>query len=125
MKIKRTLKYGSFSWDDETKKFTVEHRGQSIELNKIYAFAFLRFAFSIAQRNWFRKMAKPKIEMPDKEILAEEICDKNIRDGKFEHEQFELPNINREEIKDSEKSKSHFKVTIRLYLLTLLQQHGT
>ena len=101
MKIKRTLKYGSFSWDDETKKFTVEHKGQSIELNKIYAFAFLRFAFSIAQRNWFRKMAKPKIEMPDKEILAEEICDKNIREGKFEHEQFELPNINGEEIKDA------------------------
>ena len=113
MKIKRTLKYGSFSWDDETKKFTIEHRGQSIELNKIYAFAFLRFAFSVAQRNWFRKQEKPKkIEMPDKEILAEKICDKNIRDGKFEHEQFELPNINRKEIKDSEKSESHFKVTI-------------
>ena len=102
MKIKRTLKYGSFSWDDETKKFTVEYKGQSIELNKIYAFAFLRFAFSVAQRNWFRKQEKPKkIEMPDKEILAEEICDKNIREGKFEHEQFELPNINGEEIKDA------------------------
>ena len=101
MKIKRTLKYGSFSWDDETKKFTVEHKGQSIELNKIYAFAFLRFTFSVAQRNWFRKAEKPKVEMPDKEILAEEICDKNIREGKFEHEQFELPNINGEEIKDA------------------------
>ena len=102
MKIKRTLKYGSFGWDDETKKFTVEYKGQSIELNKIYDFAFLRFAFSVAQRNWFRKQEKPKkIEMPDKEILAEEICDKNIREGKFEHEQFELPNINGEEIKDA------------------------
>ena len=108
MKIKRTLKYGSFGWDDETKKFTVEYKGQSIELNKIYAFAFLRFAFSIAQRNWFRKMAKPKIEMPDKEILAEEICDKNIRDGKFEHEQFELPNINGEEIKDAKNFSPSF-----------------
>ena len=108
MKIERKLKYGSFSWDDETKKFTVEYKGQSIELNKIYAFAFLRFAFSIAQRNWFRKITKPK---PEKE----EICDKNIRDGweaKFEHEQFELPNINPEEIKNSEKSESDFKVTI-------------
>jgi hypothetical protein len=108
MKIERKLKYGSFGWDDETKKFTVEHRGQSIELNKIYAFAFLRFAFSIAQRNWFRKMAKPKIEMPDKEILAEEICDKNIRDGKFEHEQFELPNVNGEEIKDAKNFTPSF-----------------
>ena len=108
MKIERKLKYGSFSWDDETKKFTVEHKGQSIELNKIYAFAFLRFAFSIAQRNWFRKMAKPKIEMPDKEILEEEICDKNIRDGKFEHEQFELPNVNGEEIKNAKNFSPSF-----------------
>ena len=100
MKIKRTLKYGSFSWDDETKKFTVEHKGQSIELNKIYAFAFLRFAFSIAQRNWFRKQEKPKkIEMPE----TEAICDKNIRDGKFEHEQFELPNIEGEAISKDAK----------------------
>jgi hypothetical protein len=89
MKIKRTLKYGSFGWDDETKKFTVEYKGQSIELNKIYAFAFLRFAFSVAQRNWFRKAEKPKVEMPE----TEAICDKNIRDGKFEQEQYDLPNI--------------------------------
>ena len=101
MKIERKLKYGSFGWNDETKKFTIEHRGQSIELNKIYAFAFLRFAFSIAQRDWFRKQEKPKVEMPDKEILAEEICDRNIREGKFEHEQFELPNINGEEREDA------------------------
>ena len=45
-------------------------------------------------------MAKPKIEMPDREILAEEICDKNIREGKFEHEQFELPNINSKDVKN-------------------------
>ena len=85
MKIKRTLKYGSFGWDDETKKFTIE-----------YAFAFLRFAFSIAQRNWFRKQEKPK-------ILAKEICDKNIREGKFEHEQFELPNIDGKAISEDAK----------------------
>ena len=98
MKIERKLKYGSFSWDDETKKFTVKHKGQSIELNKIYAFAFLRFAFSVAQRNWFRKQEKPKkVEMPK----VEEICNKNIREGKFEHEQFELPNINGEESDDA------------------------
>jgi hypothetical protein len=40
---------------------------------------------------------------------AEEIRDKNIREGKFEHEQFELPNINREEIKDSESLKVTLK----------------
>ena len=85
MKIERKLKYGSFSWDDETKMFTVEHKGQSLKLNKIYAFAFLRFAFSIAQRNWFRKITKPRQE--------EVICDKNIRESKFEQEQYELPVI--------------------------------
>ena len=102
MKIKRTLKYGSFSWDDETKKFTIEHRGQSIELNKIYAFAFLRFAFSVAQRNWFRKIAKPKIEMPE----TKEICDKNIRKGEFKPEQFQLPNIDGAEIREDAKNFS-------------------
>ena len=96
MKIKRTLKYGSFGWDDETKRFTVEYKGQSIELSKIYAFAFLRFAFSIAQRNWFRKQEKPK-------ILPKEICNKNIREGKFEHEQFELPNIDGKAISEDAK----------------------
>jgi hypothetical protein len=111
MKIERKLKYGSFKWDDETKKFTVEHKGQSIELNKIYAFAFLRFAFSISQRNWFRKLEKPKAE----KVRAAEICDKNIRDRKFENEQFELPNMDCEEVENSEnseKSESDFKVTI-------------
>lgn len=102
MKIKRTLKYGSFGWDDETKKFTVEHKGQSIELNKIYAFAFLRFAFSVAQRNWFRKAENLKVETPE----TEAICDKNIRDGKFEHEQFELPNIDGGQIREDAKNFS-------------------
>ena len=108
MKIERKLKYGSFSWNDETKKFTIEHRGQSIELNKIYAFAFLRFAFSIAQRNWFRKITNPKIEI----VETESICDKNIRDGKvmfvqkeegMEIEQYELPNIDGQEISKDAK----------------------
>ena len=68
MKIKRSLKFGSFGWDDETKMFTIKYKGNSIELNKIYAFSFLRFAFSIAQRNWFRKTDKPKKE---KAIICE------------------------------------------------------
>ena len=95
MKVERKLKYGSFSWDDETKTFTVKHKGQSIVLSKIYAFAFLRFAFSVAQRNWFRKLEKPKTMK-----ATEKICDKYIRDGKFEHEQFELPNINSKNVKN-------------------------
>ena len=85
MKIERKLKYGSFGWNDETKTFTIEYRGKSIELNKVYAFSFLRFAFSVAQRNWFRKLDKPK----KKEV----ICDKSIREGEFEQEQYQLPAI--------------------------------
>ena len=102
MKIKRTLKYGSFSWDDETKKFTVEYKGQSIELNKIYAFAFLRFAFSVAQRNWFRKITKPKA---GEEVKKEIICDKNIRGKEFEAEQFSLPFEEHKEVKFNDISK--------------------
>ena len=79
MKIKRELKHGSFEWNDETKMFKITNGEYSIELGKVYAFAFLRFVFRIAQRNWFRKMeTKPK-----KNKGEEVICDKNIRDGKL------------------------------------------
>ena len=98
MKIERKLKYGSFGWNDETKMFTIEHKGQSIKLNKIYAFAFLRFAFSVAQRNWFRKIVKPKVK---KEI----ICDKNIRSKEFEAEQFSLFDDKHKEVKFNDISK--------------------
>lgn len=87
MKIERKLKYGTFGWNDETKMFTVEYKGQSIELSKVYAFAFLRFAFSIAQRNWFRKLDKPKA---NKKPLV--ICDKQIKETRFDANQFILPN---------------------------------
>jgi len=69
MKIKRSLKFGSFAWNDETKLFTIEYKGKSIELNKVYAFSFVRFAFSIAQKNWFRK--KPKSIEPTKQLEAQ------------------------------------------------------
>ena len=102
MKIKRKLKHGSFEWDDEAKMFKITNGEYSIELGKVYAFAFLRFVFRIAQRNWFRKMeAKPK-----KNKGKEVICDKNIRDGKFEPEQFILPHCEdfvKEEPKEKEE----------------------
>ncbi len=100
MKIKRELKHGSFEWNDETKMFKITNGEYSIELGKVYAFAFLRFVFRIAQRNWFRKMeTKPK---KGKEV----ICDKNIRDGKMEIEQFILPHCEdflKEEPKEKEE----------------------
>ncbi|MAM17502.1 MAG: hypothetical protein CME35_00860 [Gramella sp.] len=102
MKIERKLKYGSFGWNDETKMFSIEHKGQSIKLNKIYAFAFLRFAFSVAQRNWFRKIVKPKVE---KEVEKAIICDKNIRGKEFEAEQFSLFDDKHKEVKFNDISK--------------------
>ena len=102
MKIKRKLKHGSFEWDDETKMFKITNGEYSVELGKVYAFAFLRFVFRIAQRNWFRKMeVKPK-----KNKGKGVICDKNIRDGKFEPEQFILPHCEdfvKEEVKEKEE----------------------
>ena len=61
MKIIRNLKHGSFQWDDETKKFKITQGDNSIELGKVYSFAFMRFVFRIAQRNCFRKLAKPQV----------------------------------------------------------------
>ena len=102
MKIERKLKYGTFGWNDETKMFSIEHKGQSIKLHKIYAFAFLRFAFSVAQRNWFRKIVKPKVE---KEVEKAIICDKNIRGKEFEAEQFSLFDDKHKEVKFNDISK--------------------
>ena len=70
MKIKKQLKYGSFQWDDETKKFTVSQGDKSIELSKVYAFAFLRFVFRIAQRNWFRKPSASKVTIKKLDAVA-------------------------------------------------------
>ena len=60
MKMTRELKYATFEWDDQEKSFTIaQPDGNEIVLNKVYAFAFMRFVTSMAQRNWFRKTAKP------------------------------------------------------------------
>ena len=58
MKIKKSLKYATFEYDEETKKFSIEDNSgvEGIELNKVYAFAFMRFVIRMSQRNWYRKM---------------------------------------------------------------------
>ena len=67
MKIKKELKNATFEYDEETKSFTISGahptlRGVSntVELNKVYAFAFMRFVVRMAQRNWFRQPNKFK-----------------------------------------------------------------
>ena len=58
MKIKKNLKYATFEYDEESKKFSIEDNSgvDGIELNKVYAFAFMRFVIRMSQRNWYRKM---------------------------------------------------------------------
>ena len=60
MKIAKELKHATFEWDDEYKCFIVtEHiDGSRVVLNKVYAFAFMRFVIRMAQRNWFKKVVK-------------------------------------------------------------------
>ena len=57
MKIRKKLKNAEFEYDEKTKTFTImEEDGfhGHIQLNKVYAFAFVRFVFRVAQRNWLR-----------------------------------------------------------------------
>lgn len=70
MKITKKLKHASFEYDEELKEFTIKttphgesHQGyavgsNTIKLNKIYAFAFMRFVVRMAQRNWLRATKK-------------------------------------------------------------------
>lgn len=56
MKINKKLKNAEFEYDEETKKFLIidGEDGAVVELNKVYAFAFMRFVVRMAQRNWLR-----------------------------------------------------------------------
>lgn len=73
MKITKRLKYATFDYDEDTKHFTIEAEeagGQSTEktfyqirLNKVYAFAFMRFVVRMAQRNWLRQSKQEKKEL--------------------------------------------------------------
>jgi len=54
MKITKELKHATFTYDEESKTFTVDSESTSLALNKIYAFAFMRFVIRISQRNWLR-----------------------------------------------------------------------
>ena len=61
MKITKDLKYASFTYDEEEKDFVIEEEdGNKVILNKVYAFAFMRFVIRMAQRNWLRQIKKSK-----------------------------------------------------------------
>lgn len=61
MIISKKLKNAEFKYDEETKKFLIidPENGNAVELNKVYAFAFMRFVVRMAQRNWLRQPKKP------------------------------------------------------------------
>tara|TARA_A200000113_G_scaffold155536_1_gene140276 strand:- start:319 stop:576 length:258 start_codon:yes stop_codon:yes gene_type:complete len=55
MKIVKELKRATFVYDEEDKSFLIkDSEGQQIILNKVYAFALMRFIVRLAQRNWLR-----------------------------------------------------------------------
>ncbi len=75
-KITKELKNATFVYDEEKKTFTImEADGFNgyIELNKVYAFAFMRFVVRMAQRNWLRsnKSISKIIEEEEEELEKE------------------------------------------------------
>jgi len=70
MKIVKELKNIEFIYDDESKRFEITRdHGISayMDLNKVEAFALLRFIIRISQRNWFR--SKNIVDKNDKTML--------------------------------------------------------
>jgi len=74
-KITKQLKHAEFEYDEESKQFRVQdHEGNEVVLNKIYAFALMRFVIRMAQRNWLRsnKTIDELIEEDEEQIDAED-----------------------------------------------------
>lgn len=72
-KITKKLKNAEFEYNEETKKFLIidGEDGGVVELNKVYAFAFMRFVVRMAQRNWLRSN-KSICKIIEEEDLEEE-----------------------------------------------------
>jgi|TARA_A200000159_G_C7318453_1_gene337751 hypothetical protein len=76
MIIKKELKNATFEYDEEKKVFTLyDHEGfnGTIELNKVYAFAFMRFVVRMAQRNWLR--SKKVVDKNTEDMIESENLD--------------------------------------------------
>jgi len=73
MKIVKELKNIEFIYDDESKHFEITRdHGISayMNLNKVEAFALLRFMIRISQRNWFR--SKKNVDKTEDIMLQSE-----------------------------------------------------
>jgi hypothetical protein len=78
MTIKKELKNITFEYDEEKKIFTImEADGFNgyIQLNKVYAFAFMRFVVRVAQRNWLR--TKKSVDKVQDTMIELEVEDPN------------------------------------------------
>lgn len=76
MIIKKELKNATFEYDEDSKVFTLLDNtgtGQSISLNKVYAFAFMRFVVRMAQRNWLR--SKKTVDKTTENMIESENID--------------------------------------------------
>ena len=76
MKIRKKLKNAEFEYDEETKTFTIMEEGGfhgHIQLNKVYAFAFVRFVVRMAQRNWLRN--KKPLDKDNEDVVQ---CDNQL-----------------------------------------------
>jgi hypothetical protein len=58
MIIKKQLKNAIFEYNEDLKSFQITSGGITVQLNKVYAFAFMRFVVRMAQRNWLRSNKK-------------------------------------------------------------------
>jgi hypothetical protein len=73
MIIKKELKNAIFEYNEETKSFTLSNKDTTIELNKVYSFAFMRFVVRMAQRNWLR--TKKSIDKVVEDVVESEHVD--------------------------------------------------
>ena len=104
MKITKKLKHATFIYDEDSKEFTIQTvangetaggysiGGNSVSLNKIYAFAFMRFIIRISQRNWLK--GKKVIDKEPNNMLSsnnnEEYTDPNQTTISWDEENFAL-----------------------------------
>jgi len=86
--INKELKYAEFSYDEESKTFTItEEDGNRVILNKVYAFAFMRFVVRMAQRNWLRKPQKTKNNL---NVSADDMSESDVKDHPNQLEIFDI-----------------------------------
>jgi len=97
MKIKKELKNATFEYDEEKKSFTISNGDglyTTVELNKVYAFAFMRFVVRMAQRNWLRNPNKSKKLLDKAEATMIELETEEAEDSDqmimFNHEASEV-----------------------------------